>query len=117
MAMQSLGDERRAAGLLLVLGPVLFAIAAGLPLFDQAGNIIYALPLPGWLAVIAANHALWQWANILFITATIVTVLGLALFASVLQQAGAGPLARLGMVGFGFGAILLVMDFAFRWLL
>ena len=88
MLHRTFWTERRFTGLTLLLGALLFLVGAFMPVTDSKGTTIYALPPREHLLVVFAHSMLWQWASILFISGTIVTILGLALLATQLRDAG-----------------------------
>ena len=53
-------------------------------------HLAETLSLPPWeyLLVVSAHSMLWQWASILFISGTIVTILGLVLLATQFRDGG-----------------------------
>ena len=104
----------RFAGITLILGALLFFGGASLPVTDPKGTFIYSLPPQGWLLVVFAHPVLWQWANILLISGTIVTILGLAMLARQFQNTGDRTFSHLGMMVFVVGAVLWVIQVAFR---
>ena len=106
--------QRHFTGLALILGALLFEIGAGMPLRDKKGTFIYGLPPREWLRVIFDHPVLWQWANILFISGVVVTILGLAMFSSLLRDAGDRTFSQVGLIAFVFGAVLWVISLAFR---
>jgi len=106
--------ERYITGAILILGALLFVVAAFMPLTDPNGKFIYSLPPQQWLQAVSAHLLLWQWTNWVFISGTVVTMMGLALFTRLLQGSGGGMLASLGLFTFAFGAVLWVIILAFR---
>jgi hypothetical protein len=65
------------------------------------------------LSVVFTNSTLWQWTNILYISGTIVTILGLALLATQLRDAGDRVFSSLGLLTFVLGAVLWIIYGAF----
>jgi hypothetical protein len=114
MPDRTLWTERRLTGTTLILGAVLFLIGAVMPLTDAKGNFIYSLPPQQWLRVIFDHPFLWQWANMLFISGVVVTVLGFVMLTSLLRDAGDRAFSLLGLIAFVFGAVLWVLIVAFR---
>ena len=72
-------DERVIAGVLLVVGSLLFFVAIVLivSLADPSGRSIVALPDEARLPLIAANAARWEWGWAFGIAGIVVTALGL----------------------------------------
>ena len=103
-------DERVIAGVLLVVGSLLFfvAIAFIVSLADPSGRSIVSLPNEARLPLIAANAARWEWGWAFGIAGIVVTALGLVVFQGVLRSAGDRVLARLGLTAFLLGAVLTV---------
>ena len=114
MLHRTFWTERRFTGMTLLLGALLFLAGASMPVTDSKGTTIYALPPREHLLVVFAHSMLWQWASILFISGTIVTILGLALLATQLRDAGDRAFSQLGLIAFVFGAVLWVIILAFR---
>ncbi len=114
MLHRTFWTERRFTGMTLLLGAVLFLAGASMPVTNSKGNIIYSLPPREYLLVVSAHSMLWQWASILFISGTIVTILGLVLLATQLRDAGDRAFSSLGLLAFVFGAVLWIIDVAFR---
>jgi hypothetical protein len=81
-------SHRRLTGISLILGCFLFLGAAGLIPTDSQGHFITNLPVKEQLLEIPAYMAQLQWSLSLFITGLLVTTLGLALFTSLLHDAG-----------------------------
>ncbi len=114
MLHRTFWTERRFTGLTLLLGALLFLAGAFMPVTDSKGTTIYALPPREHLLVVFAHSMLWQWASILFISGTIMTILGLALLAAQLRDAGDRAFSQLGLIAFALGAVLWFIDVAFR---
>src|SRR5262249_2828409 len=108
--------ERRLTGALLLLGTLLFFVGVSLAgsLSDEKGNFVVLLPLQEQLPVIAAHVGRWQWGFGGVLAGGVGTGLGLAMLSSLLRDAGDRVLARLGMIGFLFGAVFWVMNVTFR---
>lgn len=108
-------SEPRLAGLLLVFSGVLFGVGAALPLVGEKGNQdIYTLPAQEQLGAISLNPDAWLWANVFMGAASIVLALGLVLLAALLENAGGGTLARLGLIAFLIAAVMWVVFSAYR---
>jgi len=84
------------------------------PIKDEKGSFIFGLPPREWLRLVFARPRLWRWATILFISGVVVTILGLAMFTSLLRDAGDRAFSLLGLVAFAFGSVLWVISLAFR---
>jgi hypothetical protein len=95
LATQGLSPRTLAASL-LVLSAVIFGFGAALFM----GRAFWNWP-------ISSSHLLWERGFI--IAAVLATVLGLALLEDLLRAAGDTVLARLGMMTYLFGAIVLVV--------
>lgn len=106
--------ERRFTGMTLLLGAVLFLVAAFMSPTDSKGTPIYSLPPREYLFVVFTHSTLWQWDNVLFISGAIVTILGLALLATQLRDAGDRASSSLGLLAFVLGAVLRIIYGAFR---
>jgi hypothetical protein len=81
---------------------------------DEKGSFIFGQPPREWLRLVFAHPRLWRWATILFIIGVVVTVFGLAMLTSLLQDAGDSAFSLLSLVAFAFGAVLWVICLAFR---
>jgi hypothetical protein len=114
MLHRTFWTERRFTGMALLLGAVLFLVAAFRPITDSKGTPVYFLPPRKYLFVVFTHSTLWQWASILFIGGTIVTILGLALLTMQLRDAGDRAFSQLGLLAFALGAVLWFIDVAFR---
>jgi hypothetical protein len=114
MSNQGWLAERRLSGLLLVAGSLLFFVAAGLPLWDNTGKSVYLTPLLDQFAFILGNGALWAWTNALFIAGTLVVLAGMVLLEGLLTDGGDRVLARLGLMAVSLGALLWIIEMAFR---
>jgi hypothetical protein len=114
MMKSTFWTQRRFTGITLIVGCLLFLAGASMPLTDTKGNFIWGLPPREWLRVIFAHPVLWQWANILFISGVVVTILGLILLTMLFRDAGDRAFSQLGLVAFVFGAVLWVIILAFR---
>jgi hypothetical protein len=106
--------ERRFIGLALMLGCVLFLTGASLPVTDSKGTFIYQLPPQQWLGVVFTHPTLWWWVNVLFLGGTLVAPLGFARLTALLQGAGDRVFSYLGLIALVFGAVLWVIQLAFR---
>jgi hypothetical protein len=89
-------SARTIAASLLILGAVMFGFGAALFM----GRAFWNWPING-------SHLLWERGFI--IAAVLATVLGLALLEDLLRAAGHTVLARLGMMTYLFGAIVVVV--------
>jgi hypothetical protein len=106
-------SHRRLTGISLILGCFLFLGAAGLIPTDSQGNFIINLPVKEQLLEIPAHLAQLQWSLSLFISGLLVTILGLALFTSLLQDAGDRTFSVLALVALMFGGVCMVIYLAF----
>lgn len=114
MVSSTFWTEYHFTGLALILGGLLFSVGAFMPLRDKKGAFIYGLPPREWLNVIFDHPRLWQWANILFMSGVVVTILGLVMLTILLRDTGDRAFSQLGLVAFVFGAVLWVINLAFR---
>jgi hypothetical protein len=115
MEASQLFNERRLAGMLLILPFILFAIGGTLPIIGEKGNMrIFTLPAREHLLAVAANAGAWRWANVFMGTAAVTLLAGLTMLTTLLDQAGERTLSRLGLVGFLLSTILWVIFSIFR---
>ncbi len=114
MFHHSFWTQHRLTGATMILGAVLFLIGAFMPLIDTKGNFIYSLQSRQWLRIIFDHQLLWQWANFLFLSGAIVTILGLIMLTGLLRDAGDWAFSQLGLITFAFGVVLWVIIVAFR---
>jgi len=114
MIKSTLWTQRRFTGIALILGCVLFQVAAFLPVKDSKGTFIYQLPPQQWLGVVFTHPTLWWWASVLFLSGTLVTLLGFAQLTTLLRGAGDQAFSHLGLLTLVFGAVLWVIVLAFR---
>jgi hypothetical protein len=113
MAKNAFWTRRRFTGITLILGCVLFLGALGLIPRDTTGNFMVNLPLREQLLVIAAQPTLFQWSFSLLICGIIVTLLGLAMLTTLLQDALDRTFSYLALITLLFGDVLLVIYIAF----
>jgi hypothetical protein len=92
--------ERWITGALLVLSVLL--LIPGVVLYINRDNT----PI---LGTVAEANALFQLERYFVLTSVIVSTLGLVMLETLLRGAGDRIFARLGMVGFLFGAVLIVV--------
>lgn len=90
-------SERTVAGGLLALS---FGV------FVFGGTLYFGRAMAKW-QIEEASHLIWERGFI--IAAVLATVLGLALLDDMLRAAGEPVLSRLGMVGYLFGAVVVVV--------
>ena len=114
MWKSTLLTHRRFTGITLILGCVLFLAGTPLPVTDSTGTFIYGLPPQQYLGVVFIHPTLWWWANVLFLSGTLVTLLGLAQLTTLLRGAGDRAFSSLGLIVLVVGAVLWVMVLAFR---
>jgi hypothetical protein len=105
--------SRRATGMLLILGCLLFLGAAGLIPTDRHGNFVVNLPLREQLPVLAAHPQQWQWSLSVFTAGVLVTLLGLVLLTELFRAAGDRAFSPLALLTFLFGDVLIVINLAF----
>ncbi len=109
-------NASRFTGIVLILGSLVFGCGGGLywPIKDEKGSFIFGQPPREWLHLVFSHQRLWRWGTILFMSGVVVTALGLALFTSLLRDAGDQVFSEVGLVAFLFGAVLWVIALAFR---
>lgn len=97
LATQGL-SARNIAASLLVLSFVLFGV----------GGVLYTgRAFLKWQIEETSSHLIWERGFV--IVAVLATVLGLALLEDILRDTGESVLARLGMVAYLFGAVVVVV--------
>jgi hypothetical protein len=108
--------KRRLAGMFFLVGVLLFASGTATSIFlvDARGTSIFLLPPQQGLRVIAAHSLLWQWMNILQLSGTAVTIIGLVLLSDVLRDAGDRTGSQLGLIAFLCSAMLWILILTFR---
>ena len=106
----------RFTGVVLILGCLVFGGGGWLCslIKDEKGSFIFGLPPREWLPLVFDHPRLWRWGTILFISGVVVTILGLAMFTSLLRDAGDRTFSLLGLIAFAFGSVLWVISLAFR---
>ena len=72
------------------------------------------MPPQQWLAVVYTHPTLWGWTSALFLSGTLVTLLGFALLARLLEGAGDRGFSYLGLIALLFGAVFWVIVLGFR---
>lgn len=107
---------RQVVGITLILGCVLFLAGASAYVLvkDQNGPVIFGQPPREWLRLVFEHPTPWRWATILFIAGVLVTLVGQTALADLLRTAGDPGFARVGLVAIAFGAVLWIIDMAFR---
>ena len=100
---------RRFAGLILILGFLLYVTAVGFMPRDTPGTFLVLLPYREALLLTAAQPSLFQLSMSLFIGGSIVAPLGLAILTKVLRDAGDRTFSSLGLIAALFGAVLMVI--------
>lgn len=98
MAEQSLLSERQITASLLILCFVVFAVGGIL----YTGRAIWKWP-------VGETAGYLRWERGFVIAAVLVTVLGLVLLEGMLHDAGDSVVARLALVTYGFGAVVVVV--------
>ena len=104
----------QAAGVLLILSFVSFAVGGSLPLVGEKGNPrFFNLPEPEYLANVVSNAKVWRWANAFMGAAVVILLAGLTILATILEGANELILSRLGLVLFLPAAVLWVIFSAY----
>jgi hypothetical protein len=103
---------RRFAGIILILGCLLFLTAAGVMPRDTQGNFLVNLPLREQLLTISVQVAQFQWSWSLFCSGAMVTALGFVLLTRVFHNAGERTFSSLALIVLLFGVGLLVIYLA-----
>src|SRR5262245_52200476 len=98
MGSQSLLSERQIAAILLISGGVIFVVGGIL----FTGRAIWK-----WPAGETSGYLRWERGFV--ILAVLVTVFGLVLLEDLLRAAGDSVIARLAMVTYLFGAVVVVV--------
>jgi len=107
MGKSTFWTERRFAGIILILGFLLYMAAVVFMPRDTQGTLLVLLPSDrAALLLIAAQPSLLRWSLGLFIGGTIVTPLGLAILTRLLRDAGDRTFSSLGLIMALFGAVL-----------
>jgi hypothetical protein len=114
MAKSTFWTQRRFAGFSLIVGCLLFLLAAGLIPRDTNGHFIVNLPPRAALLVIAAQTTLWQGSLSLFFSGVIVTALGFALLTRLLWDSRERTFSSLALLALWFGVVLMVIYLAFH---
>jgi hypothetical protein len=116
MLSSTFWTEPRFTGVVLILGCLVLGSGLWLywPIKDEKGAFIFGLPPREWLRLVFAHPRLWRWGTILFISGVIMTILGLAMFASLFRDAGDRTFSLLGLIASAFGSMLWVISLAFR---
>ncbi len=115
MAVSHLLNEHRLMGVLLILAGMPFMIGAILPAVGEKGNSrIFTLAGPEHLQLVAANAAVWRWANIFMGAAAITTLAALTVLSTILEGEGERTLSRLGLLGWLLATVLWTVFSAFR---
>lgn len=99
------------AGVLLVVGAVLFLVGAGIP---PEPRRVFGAPLPEHLAILRLHSRRWQLMNGLMIVGVVATMLGLVVAARALTLTGDASRSVIGAGAYAFGAVLWVVVLAFR---
>jgi hypothetical protein len=96
----------KTAGIALIIGSLLFVIAAFMPITIR----VVTAPNPRQLAEFIQNDRMgWLFVNILFGVGSIVAVLGLSLFSLHVQSISGRLISYLGAAAAAFGSLLWVI--------
>lgn len=104
------------SGITLIIGCVLFFTGAGQygMVKDDKGRMIFGQPPLVWVRLVHTRARLWRSATISMLCGTLVPIAGLIGLTGALDDAGDGELARIGLLAFSVGAVLMVILLAFR---
>src|SRR5260370_25147695 len=103
-----LWKARRFAGIILMLGLLLYVVAVIFMPRDAQGNFLVLLPDRAALLLVAAHPSLTQWSFSLFIGGSIVTPLGLAMLTRLISDAGDRTFSQMALIAALFGVMLWV---------
>jgi hypothetical protein len=98
------------AGILFILGAVIFGAAASVPALSKA----WVGTVQEYLATVAAHGRVWRWVNVSFLAGVIITALGFGALTVSLRAAGDGLLSEIGLVGFLLAAALWAVFEGYR---
>jgi hypothetical protein len=108
-------DSQRCTGVLLILGGIVFAIGASMPILGEKGNFgIFTLPVREHLLAVANNPIVWRSANLLMGAAAVVLLAAVVMLSAILQKHDERVLSRLGLAGVLLAAVLWLIFSAFR---
>lgn len=113
MLHRTFWTERRNAGIMLILGCLLFLTAAGLTPTDEKGNSIYSLSQREALIAIFQRWSSWHWGLILFGIAVVLTLLGFAQLTASLRDAGDRMFSQMGLIAFVLAVAFFLFNTAF----
>jgi MFS family permease len=114
MIRRTFWTEVRFTGSVLILGCILFMVAASLTPTDEKGTFMYSLPLQGQLLAIFHRWSSWHWGLILFCIAVVLTLLGFARLTMVLRDAGDRAFSQPGLIAFVLAVGFFLINMAFR---
>jgi hypothetical protein len=103
-------DASHLAGWLLVVGPVMFGIAAGNPYLVRA----WTAPRETFLAIVAGHPAAWRFSHVLFMSGSVITAAGLAALVVIVPDGWPRSLAVAGALAFAIGTVLWVISLIYR---
>ena len=101
--------EMHITGWLLLIGAVIFWIGACSPPYKQ-----WTSPLKEYLQIVGSHRWQWYWIHFCFLLATILTVIGVRVLASLLQRNSESMFSEMGSVGFSVACVLWIVSIAFR---
>ncbi|WP_220201863.1 hypothetical protein [Reticulibacter mediterranei] len=106
--------ERRYTGIMLMLGCVLFLVAAALSPTDEKGTSMYDLPMREALIAVFHHWSSWQWGLLLFCIAVVVSLLGFARLTSILWERGNHVFSFWGLIALTLATGFFLLDMTFR---
>jgi hypothetical protein len=100
----------RSAGVILIIGAVLFAIGS----FSPSIGVFWESDEAGKLQLLQEGKSLWQITHLLWITGALVTIVGLGLVTYHLRRTQISMLAFLGFIAVALGAAIGVWHLYLR---
>ncbi len=105
-----MADSSLLTGWQLVVGAVMFGMAAGNPYLVRA----WTSPRETFLTIVAGHPAAWQLSHVLFIAGSVITAAGLAPLAALVPDGWPRSLAIAGALAFVIGTVLWVISLIYR---
>jgi MFS family permease len=97
-----------------MIGCVLFLAATGFTPTDEKGTYMYDLPIREALMAVFHRWSSWQWGQILFCIAVVMTLLGFARLTSILRDAGNRTFSSSGLIALVLATGFFLVDMTFR---